>query len=59
MLAAAEAGVSPRRLARGVSIALDCLCKESDREDPAALLDELWQDAPADRRSEFAELVLG
>ncbi len=59
MLAAAEAGVSPHRLARGVSLALDGLCKESDRDDPAALLDELWQAAPAARRSEFAELVLG
>ena len=58
MLAAAEAGISPRRLARGVSIALACLCKESNRTDPAALLDELWQDAPGDRRSEFAELAL-
>ena len=58
MLAAVEAGLSPRRLARGVSIALDCLCRESNRNDHAALLNELWQDAPADRRSEFAELVL-
>ena len=58
MLAAAEAGVSPRKLARGAHIALDCLCTESSRDDPAVLLDELWQDAPADRRSEFAELVL-
>ena len=59
MLVAAEAGVSPRSLARGVSIALDCLCRESNRNDHAALLNELWQDAPGDRRREFAELVLG
>ena len=58
MLLAAEAGVTPRRLARGVTIALDCLCGESGRDDPVALLDELWQDAPADRRREFTELVL-
>ena len=58
MLAAAEAGLSPRKLARGARLALDCLCKESNRNDPAALLNELWQDAPADRKSEFTELVL-
>jgi len=58
MLTAAEAGITPRLLARGARIALDYLCKESGRDDPAALLDELWQDAPADRRSEFTELVL-
>ena len=58
MLVTAEADVSPSRLARGASIALDCLRKESNRDDPDTLLDELWQDAPADRRSEFAELVL-
>ena len=58
MLLAAEAGVTPSRLARAVAIALDCLCRESGRDNPAALLDELWQDAPADRRREFAELVL-
>ena len=58
MLLAAEAGVTPSRLARAVAIALDCLCRESGRDNPAALLDELWQDAPADRKREFAELVL-
>jgi mannitol-1-phosphate 5-dehydrogenase len=58
MLLAAEAGVTPRRLARGVTIALDCLCRDMGRDDPAALLDELWRDAPADRRREFMELVL-
>jgi mannitol-1-phosphate 5-dehydrogenase len=58
MLAAAAAGVSPRKLARGVSIALDYLCKESNRNDPVALLDELWQDAPTDRKREFTDLVL-
>ncbi|MFP6899567.1 MAG: hypothetical protein VCA36_01405 [Opitutales bacterium] len=57
MLLAAEAGVSPRRLSRGVAIALNYLCQESGRDNPAALLDELWQDAPSDRKREFAELV--
>jgi mannitol-1-phosphate 5-dehydrogenase len=58
MLAAAEAGITPRLLARGARIALDYLCRETGRDDPAALLEELWQDAPGDRKREFTELVL-
>ena len=58
MLLASEAGVIPSRLARGVTIALDCLCAETRRDDPASLLDELWQDAPSERRREITELLI-
>jgi len=58
MLLAAEAGVVPTRLARGASIALDLLCQEQGRNDPAALLDELWEGEKEDQRREFKELIL-
>ena len=59
MLLAAEAGIVPSRLARGASIALDFLCQEKGRDDPSALLDELWEDVKGDRRQEFQKLILG
>ena len=59
MLLASEAGVVPRRLARGASIALDFLCQEKGRDDPAALLDELWEGVHGDHRQEFQKLILG
>jgi len=58
MLLAAEAGVVPTRLARGASIALDLLCQEHGLNDPATLLDELWEGETEDQRREFKELIL-
>jgi mannitol-1-phosphate 5-dehydrogenase len=58
MLLAAEAGVVPTRLARGASIALDFLCQEQGLNDPATLLDELWEGETEDQRREFKELIL-
>ena len=58
MLLAAEAGVVPTRLARGASIALNLLGQEQGRNDPAALLDELWKDGEEDQEREFRELIL-
>ena len=58
MLLAAEAGVVPTRLARGASIALDFLCQEQGLNDPATLLDELWEGEAEDQRREFKKLTL-
>ena len=59
MLLAEEAGVVPSRLSRGASIALEFLCQEKGRDDPAALLDELWEGVHGDHRQEFQKLILG
>ena len=59
MLLAVEAGVVPSRLARGASIALDFLCQEKGRDDPSAILDELWEGVHGDHRQEFQKLILG
>ncbi|SVC43944.1 uncharacterized protein METZ01_LOCUS296798, partial [marine metagenome] len=58
MLLASEAGVAPSHLARGASIALNLLCQEQGRNNPAALLDELWEGGEEDQRREFKELIL-
>ena len=58
MLLASEAGVVPSRLARGASIALDFLCQEKGRDDPSALLDELWEGVQGDRGQELQQLIL-
>ena len=58
MLLAEEAGVVPSHLARGASIALGFLCQESGRDDPSALLDELWEGVQGDHRLEFQQLIL-
>ncbi len=58
MLLANEVGIVPTHLARGVSIALDLLCQEQGRNDPATLLDELWKGETEDQRREFKELIL-
>ena len=58
MLLAAEAGVVPSRLARGASIAQDFLCQEKGRDEPYALLDELWEGVHGDQRREFQKLIL-
>ena len=58
MLLATKAGVVPTHLTRGASIALDLLCKEKDRKDRSALLDELWEEGEEDQRREFKELIL-
>ena len=57
MLLASEAGVRPARLARGVAIALQCLCEETDQGDPEALLSDIWRDAPEELTSDLWELV--
>ena len=59
LLLAAETGVVPCRLARGASIALDFLSPEKGRDNPSALLDELWEGVHGDHRQEFQQLILG
>ena len=58
MLLAAEAGGVPTRLARGASIALNLLGQKQGRNDPPALLDELWEGETEDQRREFKKLIL-
>jgi hypothetical protein len=58
MLLASEAGVKPNRLARGVAIALQCLCDETGQDDPEAVLSDLWRDAPREVAAELLEMVL-
>jgi mannitol-1-phosphate 5-dehydrogenase len=57
MRLASEAGVKPNRLARGVAIALECLCEETGQGDPEAVLSDLWRDAPEDVSDKLVELV--
>jgi len=57
MLLASEAGVKPNRLARGVGIALQCLCDQTGEGDPEAVLSDLWKDAPGEASSDLLELV--
>jgi len=57
MLLASEAGVKPNRLARGVGIALQCLCDQTGGGDPEAVLSDLWKDAPGEASSDLLELV--
>ena len=57
MLLASEAGVKPNRLARGVAIALQCLCEETGQGAPEVLLADLWKDAPGEASSDLLELV--
>ena len=58
MLLASEAGVKPNRLARGVGIALQCLCDQTGEGDPEAVLYDLWKDAPGEASYDLLELVL-
>jgi len=57
MLLASEAGVKPNRLARGVGIALQCLCDQTGEGDREAVLSDLWKDAPREASSDLLELV--
>ena len=57
MLLASEAEVKPNRLARGVAIALQCLCEETGEGDREAVLYDLWKDAPRERSADLLELI--
>jgi mannitol-1-phosphate 5-dehydrogenase len=57
MRLASEAGVKPNRLARGVAIALQCLCEETGQGDPEVLLSDLWKDATGELSVDLLELV--
>ena len=54
---ASEAGVKPNRLARGIGIALQCLCEETGEGDREAVLCDLWKDAPRELSADLLELV--
>ena len=57
MRLASEAGVKPNRLARGVAIALQCLCEETGQGGPEVLLAELWKDAAGELSADLLKLV--
>ncbi|MBT3570293.1 MAG: hypothetical protein HN494_15695, partial [Opitutae bacterium] len=57
MRLASEAGVKPNRLARGVAIALQCVCEETGQGGPEVLLAELWKDAAGELSADLLKLV--
>ena len=57
MWLASKAGVKPNRLARGIGIALQCLCDQIGEGDPEAVLSDLWRDAPREASSDLLELI--
>ena len=57
MVLASEAGVKPNRLARGIGIALQCLCDQIGEGDPEAVLSDLWSDAPRELSADLLELI--
>ena len=60
MRLAMDAGVTPRRFARGAAAALELLAEEQPGQAPAAILDALWsgEDEPPGRKAALKELVL-
>ncbi len=58
MKLAIKAGVEPRLLAKGASIALKYATMENEWASPKFGLDQIWKDVPLDEKSELQSLIL-
>ena len=58
MRLACKAGVKPRLLAKGVSIALRYACEENKWDSPEAGLEQVWKEVPLDEKNELQKLII-